>query len=488
MEWNPRENNQNQPVSPEGGVNQTPAPRQEQEKKVNWFFSDGTQAQPGVSSPQESARQTQEEQQPKLEQVPPQQAPQFAFSSSSAPAGKPPKKKKNKAVVAVACVLAGALLLGAGGLGGAFLMRQLDGEGGQLSSSSQSSTRLEISETPETVSSTTDGTLTGSEIYEKVSPSVVGVSVVTAEGQGTGTGIIMSADGYIITNNHVIEDATTIVVVTAEGQQYTAQLVGADEKTDLAVLKIEPEEELTPAEFGDSDQLQVGDIAYAIGNPSGLELQNSLSGGWISAINRNITIDDRVMTLIQTDVSINPGNSGGPLINEYGQVVGITTAKLGISYYEGLGFAIPMSSAQDIINELIANGRVIGRPAIGISGQDVSAQMAQYYNWPQGLYVQSVDSRSDAYGKLQQGDIIVSVNGETVTSMAEINAIKDTMEAGDQLTLGVYRSGQTLEVTITLMDEEVFAQEEQTTQDQQNNSSGSYYGFPFGNYSYGYGY
>ena len=120
------------------------------------------------------------------------------------------------------------------------------------------------------------------------------------------------------------------------------------------MLKIEPEEELTPAEFGDSDQLQVGDIAYAIGNPSGLELQNSLSGGWISAINRNITIDDRVMTLIQTDVSINPGNSGGPLINEYGQVVGITTAKLGISYYEGLGFAIPMSSAQDIINELIA--------------------------------------------------------------------------------------------------------------------------------------
>ena len=151
-------------------------------------------------------------------------------------------------------------------------------------------------------------------------------------------------------------------------------------------------------------------------------------------------------------------------------------------------FHHPMSSAQDIINELIANGRVIGRPAIGISGQDVSAQMAQYYNWPQGLYVQSVDSRSDAYGKLQQGDIIVSVNGETVTSMAEINAIKDTMEAGDQLTLGVYRSGQTLEVTITLMDEEVFAQEEQTTQDQQNNSSGSYYGFPFGNYSYGYGY
>ena len=270
----------------------------------------------------------------------------------------------------------------------------------------------------------------------------------------------MSSDGYIITNAHVILDEDTsvpmsgVAVLFSDGAQLNATVKGYDSQTDLAVIKVEPSTALSPAEFGDSDALQVGEAAYAIGSPGGVELANSMTSGIISAINRNITVNDRVMTLIQTNVTINPGNSGGALINQYGQVVGITSAKLGISYYEGLGFAIPINSAKEIIDELIQTGYISGRPSIGISGRDVSEQMSQFYNLPEGVQIVSVDSRAKAASEgLQAGDVITAVNGKSITSMNEINKIKEDMKAGDTLTLTIYRpsaqKSQNLKITLT---------------------------------------
>ena len=245
-----------------------------------------------------------------------------------------------------------------------------------------------------------------------------------------------------------------VAVLFSDGTQLNATVKGYDSQTDLAVIKVEPSTALSPAEFGDSDALQVGEAAYAIGSPGGVELANSMTSGIISAINRDITVNDRVMTLIQTNVTINPGNSGGALINQYGQVVGITSAKLGISYYEGLGFAIPINSAKEIIDELIQTGYISGRPSIGISGRDVSEQMSQFYNLPEGVQIVSVDSRAKAASEgLQAGDVITAVNGKSITSMNEINKIKEDMKAGDTLTLTIYRpsaqKSQNLKITLT---------------------------------------
>ena len=236
------------------------------------------------------------------------------------------------------------------------------------SSSNQNLPTLTISSTPKdgSSSSSADGVLSGEEIYQKLNDSIVAIQSADESGQvaSSGSGVVMSEDGYNITNAHVIADENTgepmsnISVLFADGSQLTASVVGSDDQTDLAVLKVEPTSTLTPAEFGDSDQLQVGEDAYAIGSPGGVQLANSMTSGIISAINRDITVNDRVMSLIQTNVTINPGNSGGALINKYGQVVGITSAKLGISYYEGLGFAIPINSAKEIVDELIQNGYI----------------------------------------------------------------------------------------------------------------------------------
>lgn len=319
----------------------------------------------------------------------------------------------------------------------------------------QETPKLKINETA-SGSKTGDDGLTGSEIYQKVSNSVVGIisQSITTQNGNTGSGIIMTNDGYIITNNHVVEGGDKISVILANGERYEAEFIGGDAKTDLAILKIDPKNELTPAEFGNSDKLIVGERAFAIGSPGGLELQNSLTGGYISAINRDVTVEDRVMTLIQTDASINPGNSGGPLINQYGQIIGINTIKIGISYYEGLGFAIPINSAKTIIDELLAYGYIKGRPAIGISGRNLSEQSAFYYELPQGLLVDYVDPRSDAYlSGVKKGDIIIGVNGTVTKTMSEVNKVKESFKAGDKITLNIYRAGKKLDIKITLMDE-----------------------------------
>lgn len=325
--------------------------------------------------------------------------------------------------------------------------------------------------------------LTGEEIYAKLSPSVVSIvsENISSQDEGSGSGIVMSSDGYIITNNHVIEGGDKLTVILHDGTTHEAEVIGADAKTDLAVIKIHPDEKLTVAEFGNSDNLLVGERAFAIGSPSGIELQNTLTGGYISAINRDVTVEDRVMTLIQTDTSINPGNSGGPLINQYGQVIGINTIKIGISYYEGLGFAIPINSAKEIVDELLVNGYIKGRPAIGISGRNISEGSSKQYNMPMGILVDFVDPRGGAAaGGLKKGDIITGVNGVQTPTMGDINNEKEKFKAGDKMKLDVYRAGRNINIDIILVDEKVL--ESPTVQEQpQSIPQDNFFGLPFFN-------
>lgn len=307
----------------------------------------------------------------------------------------------------------------------------------------------------ETQQPTTDA-LSVPQIYDKVKDSVVGIIVTVTNGaqigQGSGTGIILSEDGYIATNAHVVDGAASIKVVLTDESEYTAQLIGADTRTDLAVLKID-KTGLKPAEFGDSDKLVVGETVVAIGNPYGLELAGTVTSGIVSALNRRIAIENVYMTLIQTDASINPGNSGGPLVNAYGQVIGITSSKIVTSGYEGIGFAIPITGATDIIEELIQYGYIKDRPYIGIQGSDLDATYAQMYNIPQGIYVQYVDPESDAYSKgLKKGDIITAVNGVKISNMAELDEQKNNHSPGDTITLSVYRNTRTVDIKIILSE------------------------------------
>lgn len=316
---------------------------------------------------------------------------------------------------------------------------------------------IEISDSPKSEGAkTTDGALTVKQVSEKVRESVVGVtcqSTSNFSSASVGSGIIMSEDGYIITNNHVIEGMTMIQVVLDSGETYDARLIGSDSRSDLAVIKINASG-LKAAEFGDSDKLEQGDPAIAIGNPAGLQLQNTVTSGIISAINRDIIVEDRTMTLIQTDASINPGNSGGPLVNEFGQVIGINTVKVGISYYEGLGFAIPMNTAKPIIDELISRGYIKGRPSIGINGTTLSARDSAFYGLPAGMYIEYVHPYSDAYKKgIRRGDIITKMNGTELSSAAEIKQIRDNFTAGDTVTLTIYRNAEEVDIEVILMDE-----------------------------------
>ncbi len=298
--------------------------------------------------------------------------------------------------------------------------------------------------------------LTIPQVYTKVKDSVVGIIVTKAGNatvaQGSGTGIILSEDGYISTNAHVVDGATAIKVVLANEKEYQAELIGSDSRTDIAVIKID-EKGLSPAEFGDSESLVVGETVIAIGNPYGLELAGTVTSGIVSALNRQIVIESFYMTLIQTDASINPGNSGGPLVNTYGQVIGITSSKIVESGYEGIGFAIPMNGATKIIEELIQHGYIKNRPFIGITGSDIDKNYAQIYSIPEGVYVEYVEPESDAYKKgLKHGDIIVAVDGVEIGSMAELDAEKNKKSPGDTLTLTVYRNTKKLEISVVLSE------------------------------------
>ena len=301
-----------------------------------------------------------------------------------------------------------------------------------------------------------DGALSLQEIYKKCIGSVVSITASAQSGKSSGTGIVLSADGYLITNHHVIENAQVIAVQTSDDRQFQASIIGSDEASDLAVLKVDATD-LQPAEFGDSGKLAVGDRVVAIGDPLGAQLRGTMTSGIVSAINRDLEVNDRTMTLIQTVAALNNGNSGGPLINCYGQVIGINTMKLR-SYYsttaEGLGFAIPMAVAKPILEELMENGYVAGRPAIGISYDTLPLAFRIYYNLPEGVYISAVYDGSDAQAKgVAAGDIITAVNGTRVTSIDELNRVKNQFTAGDSITLTLYNGGSYRDVEVTLIDQ-----------------------------------
>lgn len=298
------------------------------------------------------------------------------------------------------------------------------------------------------ISSNTEGALSVSRIYEIISPSVVGITTkVTissffgqSTGEGSGSGVIISSDGYIMTNNHVIEKAEDIRVVLSDNREYKAAVVGNDERTDLAVIKIS-EENLPAAVLGNSDTVKTGELAVAIGNPLGQELAGSVTAGIVSAVNRNINVQGKQMNLIQTDAAINPGNSGGALVNCFGEVIGINTVKMASTSVEGIGFAIPISEAMPIVNSLVDNGRVVGRTYIGIQGE----------NAPYGVIVREVDKNSPAEkAGLEVNDLIVKADNETVVSVQEINAIKEKLSVGDTITLTVYKNGGLVDVPVVL--------------------------------------
>ena len=420
-----------------------------------------------------------------------------------------PKNKKHSRGLALGlCGVAAACLLFAGGavVGNMAFGGNANNDSGTSASTSDSAPTLQINSKPESDSSnssdnydTADG-MAGEDIYKKVNPSVVSVISTTAEGTGSGSGVIMSKDGYIITNNHVVDGAQSVSVQLSDGTSLDAEIIGTDEQTDLAVIKVTPTSDLTAAEFGDSDELEPGEYAYAIGSPGGVQFANTITGGRISAINRDLTVNDRVMTLIQTDASINNGNSGGALINKYGQVVGITSAKLsgnafGSATVEGMGFAIPINTAKDIVDELIQNGYVSGRPSIGITGQNVESADGKV----SGVQVYSIDSRAKAASEgLQVGDVITAVDGTPTPDMDKVNELKQDKKAGDKLTLSVYRisTGKTLNITITLTDSHDLegndpnaqtqqSQSSQSDNSQQNDGYGSYgFSSPFGSFGW----
>lgn len=301
-----------------------------------------------------------------------------------------------------------------------------------------------------------DGELSLQEIYAKVNPAVVGITTyVDGVSYSWGSGVVFTEDGYVITNTHILQGSDAAEVSFADGAVYDALLVGADSTSDIAVLKIDAED-LPCAEFGASDSLRVGDSVVAIGNPLGEDYSGTMTNGIISAIDRNVAYNGHVMTLLQTNAALNEGNSGGPLVNMYGQVIGITNMKIMSVYYssvEGIGFAIPSAIVKDIADQLLESGVVSGEPTIGITAGSVSAEARAMYDLPDGVYVASVDENSDAYEKgLQVGDIILEVNGAAVTTVSEVNAIKDEYAVGDTLMLTVYRDGETFEMEIELID------------------------------------
>ena len=297
---------------------------------------------------------------------------------------------------------------------------------------------------------------------KKVSPAVVGITTKVYNrdmfnrkvlvGEGVGSGVIFDKAGYIVTNNHVVGTAKTVIVSLADGQSTEGTVVGRDARTDLAVVKINMDN-LPVAEFGDSDSLQVGEPAIAIGNPLGLEFQGTVTVGVISSLNRTIGAEGQSMKLIQTDAAINPGNSGGALVDADGKVIGINSAKISQEGVEGLGFAIPINAARPILQDLITNGKVV-RPYLGLYGldQQMAARFGMQLN-AQGIYVYRVvpGGPLDQAG-LQHGDVIVKLDGTDVKDFASLQSVMDKHKVGDSVTVDYTRNGMNREATIVLQE------------------------------------
>lgn len=302
-------------------------------------------------------------------------------------------------------------------------------------------------------------------IADVAGKSVVGVTVRsvsntvfcgTSTSDSEGSGIIYTADGYIVTNYHVIENAISnqsiskvYVTLPNSDEEIEASIIGADSVTDIAVIKIQ-KEGLSAATFDDSNNLKVGELVVAIGNPLGRELAGSITVGYVSALNRTLTSNGRTYKLLQTDAAINPGNSGGALVSSSGKVIGINTVKIGATDVEGIGFAIPSNIAKPIVDELIKNGKIV-RPYIGISGISLDDNMAKRYNLVKGVYVAKIESSSAAYNSgIKVGDVIVKIDDKEITTIEELNEIKNSKNVGDTVKITVYRDGKNIEINVKL--------------------------------------
>lgn len=302
-------------------------------------------------------------------------------------------------------------------------------------------------------------------IADVAGKSVVGVTVRsvsntvfggTSTSDSEGSGIIYTTDGYIVTNYHVIENAISnqsiskvYVTLPNSDEEIEASIIGADSVTDIAVIKIQ-KEGLSAATFDDSNNLKVGELVVAIGNPLGRELAGSITVGYVSALNRTLTSNGRTYKLLQTDAAINPGNSGGALVSSSGKVIGINTVKIGATDVEGIGFAIPSNIAKPIVDELIKNGKIV-RPYIGISGISLDDNMAKRYNLVKGVYVAKIESSSAAYNSgIKVGDVIVKIDDKEITTIEELNEIKNSKNVGDTVKITVYRDGKNIEINVKL--------------------------------------
>ena len=412
----------------------------------------------------------------------------------------PQKKKGGKAGKIAALLLACALVGGGSGFGAAALMQKNTASAAQpAAASSEASVMLESKRQAAalTVASVDTGkALSASEIYAQNVNSTVGIttSITTnyfgyqTTAAAAGSGFILTQDGYILTNYHVVESSSTITVTTYDGTSYDAKLVGYDESNDIAVLKIDAAD-LVPVVLGDSDTLNVGDSVVAIGNPLG-ELTFSLTTGSVSALDRPVTFSTgTTMNLIQTDCAINSGNSGGALFNMYGEVIGITNAKYSSSSssseasIDNIGFAIPIDQVRSIFESIITNGYIV-KPYIGVTISDVSAE-SQSYGLPEGAAIRSVTENGPAAeAGLQTGDIVTAVNGEAISNSSDLKKYVQAAAAGDEMELTVYRQGQTLTLTITIGEQKTDALPQQTSGDaaQQQDAYNQYGGQDNGQY------
>lgn len=332
-----------------------------------------------------------------------------------------------------------------------------DGTEPAVTEPSQISSGLELSPAPDSVPNITqEGGLPLQEIYANTIGSVVSISCTIPGGSASGTGVILSEEGYIVTNCHVVDDALAVSISLTDGRSFPATLIGADVVSDLAVLHISADK-LIPATFGDSGSLLVGDSVCAIGDPLGLSLRGTFTDGIVSAINRDVTVGGRTMTLIQTNVALNTGNSGGPLLNCHGQVIGINTLKIGnfvdSAGVEGIGFAIPSSTVKLIVDQLIKQGYVSGRPTLGIRGESISPFYQYYYLMPAGIFITELDPGSDAARKgIAPDDILTQINGTPISSMDDLNTVLYGCEVGETVEVIIYRAGKQYRVNLTLSE------------------------------------
>ena len=410
--------------------------------------------------------------------------PQYSYQPQPDTAPEAPQKpKKNRTGAKVtALVLSCALVGGAMGFGGSALQNHLAAKNADTEEAQQASVVYEGSRETSVINIAqidTSKEMTPAEVYAQNVNSTVGIrtSITTnywgyqTQAAAAGSGFILSADGYILTNYHVVEDSNSITVSLYDGTEYDATLVGCDESNDIAVLKIDAEG-LTPVVLGDSDNLNVGDQVVAIGNPLG-ELTFSLTTGVVSALNREVTLSSNVtMNLIQTDCAINSGNSGGALFNLYGEVIGITNAKYSSSSssseasIDNIGFAIPLNHVKNIVKSIIETGSIT-KPYIGVTVSSVSSE-AQGYGLPTGAAVRSVEADSPAAkAGLEENDIITEVDGTAINSSTELVNYVGEKTPGDELTFKVYRQGEELELTVTIGEKTQSAMPTTTTDDTQ---------------------